>query len=165
MVLFLECVIACILFGVGIVGSVIKNPVFWLHDFAPAAQKKFLSLHPEYTPTDKKESLLTLIAKKVAACILFVLLLLLMVYLAGARDFWQGFLYCYLIWFVVNLFDLFVLDLWLLARWKKCRLPGTEDMDEAYRSNNRKHILDCFWGMVIGLVVALIVGAFTTLLF
>lgn len=91
MVLFLECVIACILFGVGIVGSVIKNPVFWLHDFAPAAQKKFLSLHPEYTPTDKKESLLTLIAKKVAACILFVLLLLLMVYLAGARDFGRVF--------------------------------------------------------------------------
>lgn len=165
MVLFWECVIACILFGVGIVGSVIKNPVFWLQEFAPEAHEKFLSLHPDYTPTDKKESLLALIVKKVAACILFALLLLLMVCLAGARNFWQGFLFCYLIWFVVNLFDLFVLDLWVLARWKKCRLPGTEDMDEAYRSNNRKHIWDCFWGMVIGLVVALMVGGLTALVF
>ena len=39
----------------------------------------------------KKESLLRLVVKKMIACILFVAILLLMVYLSGARDFKSGF--------------------------------------------------------------------------
>ncbi|HJB94604.1 MAG TPA: hypothetical protein H9765_03130 [Candidatus Mediterraneibacter intestinigallinarum] len=65
----------------------------------------------------------------------------------------------------MNWFDVFVLDIGILANWKKCRLPGTEDMDEEYRSNNRKSIIDGFIGMAIGLIVALIVGGLVELLF
>lgn len=165
MILFIECVIGCFVFGVGIVGSVLANKVFWLHEYAPSVQEKFLSLHPEYKPADKQENLLSIIIKKIVGCLLFTLILLLMVYIAGARSFIDGFLYCYIIWFVVNWFDVVVLDIAILANWKKCRLPGTEDMDKEYRSNNRKSIIDGFIGMVIGLVVALIVGALVALLF
>lgn len=165
MILLMECIIACAIFGIGIVGSILANKVFWLQEYAPAVQEKFLSLHPEYKVTDKKESLAGLIVKKVAACILFTTVLLGMVYISGARDFRSGFANCYIIWFVVNWFDVFVLDLWILANWKKCRLPGTEDMDRKYRSNNRKSIIDGFFGMAIGLAVALAVGGFTEVLF
>ena len=86
MVLFIECIIACVIFGIGIVGSVLSNKVFWLSEYAPAVQAKFLSLHPEYKVTDKKESLLGLIVKKITVCLLFAAVLLLMVYISGARN-------------------------------------------------------------------------------
>ena len=165
MVLFIECIISCLVFGVAIVGSVLKNKVFWLQEYAPAVQEKFLSLNPEYKPSDKKESVFRIIIKKTIACVLFILLLLFMVYIAGARDFAKGFTYCYIIWFVVNLFDVIVLDIGILAHWKRCRLPGTEDMDKEYSSNHRKSILDGFAGMIIGLVVALVVGFLIKLIF
>ncbi len=165
MVLLFECIIACLIFGVGIVGSVLKNKEFWLQEYAPAVQQKYLSLHPEYKPSDKKESILNLLIKKIVACILFIVLLSFMVYIAGARNFITGFGYCYIIWFVVNLFDAIVLDIGILAHWKKCRLPGTEDMDKEYKSNYRKSIVDGFAGMAIGVVVALIVGWIIMLIF
>jgi small-conductance mechanosensitive channel len=165
MVLFIECIIACLIFGAGIVGSVLKNKEFWLQEYAPAVQERFLSLHPEYKPSSKKESMATLIIKKIIACVLFIVLLTFMVYIAGARDFAKGFSYCYIIWFVVNLFDVIVLDIGILAHWKKCRLPGTEDMDKEYRSNYKKSIIDGFAGMAIGAVVALVVGFIIMLIF
>lgn len=55
MILFIECIIACVIFGIGIVGSVLSNKVFWLPEYAPAVQAKFLSLHPEYKVTEKKK--------------------------------------------------------------------------------------------------------------
>ncbi len=103
--------------------------------------------------------------KKIIACFLFVAVLLFMVYITGARNFIYGFVNCYIIWFVVNWFDVFVLDIWILANWKKCRLPGTEHMDKEYRANNRKSIIDGFFGMAIGLVAALAVGGLIEVLF
>lgn len=149
----------------GIVGTVLVNKVFWLQEYAPAVQEKFLSLHPNHKVTDKKESLLCFIFKKLIACLLFILVLLLMVYIAGARNFTSGFVNCYFIWFVVNWFDVFVLDIGILANWKKCRLPGTENMDKEYRSNNRKSITEGFIGMAIGIGIALIVGGLVAILF
>jgi len=35
-------------------------------------------------------------------------------------------------------FDTLVLDLGVMMHWKKCRLPGTEDMDEEYKMLTKK---------------------------
>lgn len=165
MILFFECIISCALFGLGIVGSVLVNKVFWLQEYAPSVQERFLSLHPEYKPADKAESILSIVIKKVLGCLLFVLILLFMVHIAGAKSFYDSFLYCCIIWFVVDWFDVFVLDMGILANWKRVRLPGTEDMDKEYRSNNRKSIIDGFKGMAIGLIIAGVVGGLSVLLF
>lgn len=165
MILFIECIIGCVVFGAIIIGSLLVNKVFWLQEYAPAVQERFLTMHPEYRSSDKKEKVISIMFKKTSACVLLSLVLLFMVYLAGADGFVEGFWYCYTIWFIVNWFDVFVLDIGILANWKKCRLPGTEDMDEEYRSNNRKSIIDGFIGMAIGLIVALIVGGLVELLF
>lgn len=165
MILFIECIIGCVVFGAIIIGSLLVNKVFWLQEYAPAVQERFLTMHPEYRSSDKKEKIISIMFKKTSACVLLSLVLLFMVYLAGADGFVKGFWYCYTIWFIVNWFDVFVLDIGIWANWKKCRLPGTEDMDEEYRSNNRKSIIDGFIGMAIGLIVALIVGGLVELLF
>ena len=57
---------------------------------------------------------------KLGACIVFLVLLIGMVYLASAKTFLQGTLYCYTIWIVVNAFETLVLDLGLMVHWKKC---------------------------------------------
>lgn len=165
MILLVECIVACLLFGAVIVGSILVNKVFWLQEYAPSVQEKFLSLHPEYKSANKKENIFIIAIKKIIVSLFFILILLFMVYIAGARNFTYGFLYCYIIWLTVNWFDVFVLDIVILANWKRVRLPGTEYMDKEYRSNNRKSIIDGFIGMAIGIVVAIIVGGLVTLLF
>jgi len=165
MILTIECVIGCFVFGIVIIGSVLADKIFWLQEYAPSVQERFLSSHPEYRPADKKEAALKIITKKTIVSLLFILLLLFMVRIAGARDFITGSCYCYIIWFTVNWFDVIVLDIGILANWKKVRLPGTEDMDKEYRSNNRKSIIDGLIGMAIGIVIAIIVGGLTALLF
>lgn len=87
-----------------------------------------------------------------------------LIYLAGAKDFLTGAVYCYIIWFVVNLFDVFALDIGVFAHWKKVRLPGTEDMDKEYRSNVRKSLVEGLYGIMIGIPVALISGGLITLI-
>lgn len=88
----------------------------------------------------------------------FLILLVGMIYLAGAKSFKQGILYCYCIWFAVNVFDTIVIDLGVMMHWKKCRLPGTEDMDEEYKLLTKKSLLDGVYGCVIGIPIALFAG-------
>ncbi|MDD5936630.1 MAG: hypothetical protein PUC65_13890 [Clostridiales bacterium] len=163
MVLALECVIACILFGFGIVISVIKNRTFWLEEYSPAVQERFLKCNPEFVQKPKGQRNGIRIVEKIIVCILFLMILAGMVWFAGADSFMKGAAYSYIIWFVVNLFDALVLDLGILMYWKKVRLPGTEDMDAEYTSNKKKHLMDGIYGMLIGLPVCLLVGLVSTL--
>lgn len=165
MILVFECIIGCILFGIGIIGSILVNKEFWIQDYPPEAQKRYIELHPDYKLMHKNEHGKTIIIKKVLVCILFICLLSIMVWLAGADTFGNGFLYCYAIWFFVNLFDLIVLDLGILAHWKKIRLEGTEDMDAEYLGNYKKHIIDFVCGIGIGFIVAIIIGGIAFWLF
>ena len=158
MILFLECVIGCILFGVGVVGSVLINKTMWLHEYAPAVREEFLRQHPEHVESPQKSNGIGLIVAKIIVCLIFIVLLSVMVYIAGAKDFASAFGKCYIIWSAVNWFDVFVLDMGILAHWKKVRLPGTEDMDQEYRSNNRKSVIEGFAGAGIGIVISIIVG-------
>ena len=158
MIIFVECIIGCILFGSGIVGSVLVNKTMWLHEYAPDVREEFLRLHPEYIKPPQKTNGISLIFTKIIVCLLFIILLSVMVYIADAKDFASAFGKCYIIWSVVNWFDVFVLDIGILANWKKVRLPGTEDMDKEYRSNNRKSIVEGFIGAGIGIAVSIIVG-------
>lgn len=81
MILLFECIISCVLFGLGIVGSILVNKVFWLQEYALSVQEKFLSLHPECKPADKRENIVGVVIKKTVTCLVFVFLLLLMVFI------------------------------------------------------------------------------------
>ena len=164
MILLIECIVGCLIFGAAVVGSVLINKTLWLHEYAPAVQEEFLRLHPEYQETKQKTDGVGLVAAKIITCLVFVVILSYMVYIAGARDFTSAFCKCYIIWSAVNWFDVFVLDLGILAHWKKVRLPGTEHRDKEYQSNNRKSIMEGFFGAGLGLVVSVIVGSVITLL-
>ena len=156
--LIVECIVTCLLFGIVIAGTTLKNPTMWLQEYAPAVQERFLQTHPYYQPRGKQEKKVPLAAVKVLVCVLFTAILTAFVMLAGARGFQQGALYCYTIWYVVNVFDTVVLDILIFEHWKKCRLPGTEDMDAEYKTNTSKSLKDGVTGCLIGIPVAAVVG-------
>lgn len=158
MILIIECVVACVIFGVAIVGSVLHNKTAWLHEYAPAVQQRFIENNPDYKPKEKTKKTVSLIIVKMLVSLLFAVILSVMAYIAGARDFLFGAIYSYVIWSVVNIFDAFVLDMGVFAKWKKIRLPGTEDMDKEYASNAWKSIKDGLFGILIGLPVACLCG-------
>lgn len=158
MILAIECVAACIVFGAAIVGSTLCNKSAWLHEYAPEVQQRFLEKNPDFVMKEKKKQTVSLVCAKILMCLLFVAILTAMVYLAGADSFMKGTVYSYIIWTTVNIFDAIVLDIGIFAHWKKVRLPGTEDMDREYASNAKKSITDCLFGVLIGVPVCLLCG-------
>ncbi len=163
MILAIESVIACVMFSVIIVSSVLRNNEAWITEYAPEVQKRFIESNPDYKPKGRNSSTFAFVAAKLAACVFFIGILVVMVYFAGARDFLSGTLYSYIIWFVVNLFDAVVLDILVFAKWKKIRLKGTEDMDKEYASNWRKSLIDGVYGLLIGIPVAFACGGLIVL--
>lgn len=158
MVLGIECIIGCVLFGAFILLSVLKNQVSWIHEYPEPVQQRYIQLHPEIDVREPEGLSARVIVKKLIACIIFLILLVGMVYIAGARTFLQGTIFCYVIWFVVNLFDTVIIDLGFMVHWKKCRLPGTENMDDEYKLLIKKSLLDGAAGCIIGIPIAFLAG-------
>lgn len=158
MILAVECVVGCILFGAFIILSVLKNQAAWINEYPEPVQKRYIELHPDSEIKEPEGLSPRVIVRKMTACLIFLVLLAGMVYLAGAKSFMQGALYCYCIWFVVDMFDTLVLDLGIMVHWKKCRLPGTEDMDEEYKMLTKKSLVDGLYGCIIGIPIALLTG-------
>ena len=65
---------------------------------------------------------------------------------------------------VVNVFDTLVIDLGLMIHWRKCRLPGTEDMDKEYQLLTPKSLMDGLYGSIIGIPIAFITGLVISLI-
>lgn len=165
MVLAIECIAACLIFGAFFVGATLRDKEAWLHEYAPEVQKRFIEKNPDYVPKEKEKQTIGLVIAKCIACLVFLAILSVLVYLAGARDFVTAAAYSYTIWFVVNVFDVIVLDIGIFAHWKKVRLPGTEDMDKEYASNAWKSIKDGFVGVIIGIPICSLCGLIIMLIF
>ena len=153
MSLVIICIVSCVLFGGIIIGSVLAKPTFWLQDFAPEVQKRYIETHPDFVVPDKEKGTRLVVVKKLIVSIVFVFLLAFLGYLSGVHTLKGAFINIYIIWAVVNIFDVLVLDLSVFAFWKKIRLPGTEHMDEEYKGNYKKHIKEGIFGLFIGVPI------------
>ena len=106
MILFIECMIAIILFTAIVIPVALINPKYIVGDYPPEIIKRCVELKiiPERkTRFTKKE-----IIKKVIACILFVTILAFIVYkFNGADTFSSGFINSYIIWLAVCWYDAF----------------------------------------------------------
>lgn len=106
----------------------------------------------------------TVLLKKGMAILIALALLLLVVWLAGAYDFWSALGVGYGMWLFIDWYDCFFLDWVLFANMKSVRLPGTEHMDAAYHQKKYHFVQSC-WGMLIGLIPCLIGAALYAWLF
>lgn len=55
MILVIECVIACLIFGTGIIIAVLCNRAAWYSEYAPEVQAVFLEKNPEYKQSKTKK--------------------------------------------------------------------------------------------------------------
>jgi hypothetical protein len=60
-----------------------------------------------------------------------------------------------MLFFVVNIYDMIVLDWGVFCHSRKLRIPGTEDMDKDYK-DYFFHVKGAMKGIVIGVIVALL---------
>ncbi len=160
MILFVECIIACALFTLIILPPFYKDPIKHIMSYPKEIRERVESL-PQYKDSiQAKEK--THLAVKLIALLIFSIVLAVVSYFSGAKDFTAAYFHVFILFFVVNIYDMIVLDIGLFCHSKKVRIPGTEDMDKEYR-NPWHHIRGAVIGTIIGAVVALlsagIVGA------
>ena len=151
-VIIIETLVLTAAFTAMILIPLVKNPVWWIADYPEDIQEEYFKTHERipskfFTPT--------VLLKKGMALLIALALLLLVVKLAGAYDFWSALGVGYGIWLFIDWYDCFFLDWVLFANMKSVRLPGTEHMDEAYHQKKYHFIQSC-WGMLIGLIPCLI---------
>ena len=154
-IIIIEALVLTAVFTAMVLIPLVKNPVWWIADYPEDIQEEYFKTHERipskfFTPT--------VLLKKGMAVLIALALLLLVVWLAGAYDFWSALAVGYGMWLFIDWYDCFFLDWVLFANMKSVRLPGTEHMDKAYHQKKYHFIQSC-WGVLIGLIPCLLGAA------
>jgi hypothetical protein len=155
MIIICETVIMTIAFTAMVLIPLVKNPVWWIHDYPKDIQEEYFKTH-ERVPSEFFSK--SVLLKKGCALLVALVLMLVLMKLAGAYGFWSALALSYGIWLFIDWYDCFFLDWVLFANMKAVRLPGTEHMDKAYHQK-RYHFVQSLWGMLIGLIPCIIGAA------
>lgn len=155
MILLIQCVVCCLLFTLAILPAQYKDPFNMIMSYPPKIRQRVEEL-PQYRGTIKQRKK-SHIGKKIFGIIFFVIVLSGSAYLSGCRSFNATFIHVFIVFFVVNIYDLIILDWGIACHSKKLRVPGTEDMEKEYK-DYMFHARGACIGIVLGLVVALLSG-------
>jgi len=154
MIIVIESVILCVIFTI-MVYVISREPIKTLYNYPPKIQEKVKSLY-EYKnkiPTQENK-----IIAKVFALILFLIIICVVLrYINGYTTFIEAFVYGFLLWSVVNLYDAIVLDIIWFCHDKHFVFKGTEDMVNEYH-NYWFHIKGFFIGELLALVICGLAG-------
>jgi len=156
MILFIECVISCAVFTLIILPSLYKDPIKHIMSYPKEIRERVENL-PQYKDVIKGEEKRHLSIKLISVLI-FAIVLAVVAYYSGAKNFKSAYIHVFILFFVVNIYDMIVLDIGLFCHSKRTRIPGTEDMEKEYK-NPWHHIRGAVIGIIIGTVVALLSGA------
>ena len=148
-------ILLTIVFTALILIPLMRNPVWWIHDFPKDIQEEYFKTH-ERIPSAFFSK--TVLLKKTLGLIMALALMLGIVGGVGAQSFTEAFIVIYGLWTIINWYDCFILDWVFFANIKAVRLPGTEHMDKAYHQKTY-HFVRALWGMLIGLIPSLLGSA------
>ena len=154
MIIVIESVALCLIFTL-MVYLMSRDPIKTLYNYPPKIQErvKSLDVYKDQIPTQKNK-----VAAKIIASILFVIILsLILRYVNGYTTFLQAFGFGFLLWTVVNLWDMIVLDILWFCHDPHFVFKGTEDMVKEYH-NYWFHIKGFFIGETLALVVCTLAG-------
>lgn len=145
-------IVLLLIFTALIMIPLIKNPVWWIHDYPKDIQDEYFKTHERIPSTFFSK---TVLIKKSLALLFALGLLELIIWFSGAQTFFEAFCLTYGLWLLVDWYDCFFLDWVLFANLKSVRLPGTEHMDHAYHQK-KYHVIRSLYGMLIGLIPSLL---------
>ncbi|MDR1330089.1 MAG: hypothetical protein LBK23_10870, partial [Oscillospiraceae bacterium] len=114
MIFTIESIALCAIFTLAIMPALYKNPLSQIASYPTAIRKRVEAL-PEYKSTIKALERKH-IARKIAAVILFAIIFAAIARLSGLKTFKKVFANTFMLFFVVNLYDLIVLDLIIFCR-------------------------------------------------
>jgi hypothetical protein len=132
-----------------------REPIKTLYNYPPKIQERIKTLkeYKDKIPTQKNK-----IVAKLCACLIFVIILcLLLRYINGRTTFVESFSDGFILWTIVNLWDVIVLDIIWFCHDKQFVFKGTEDMVDEYH-NYWFHIKGFFIGETIALIVCSVAG-------
>lgn len=155
MILLIECIVCCVLFTLMIMPAQYKDPMKMIMSYPPEIIKRVEEL-PQYKETIRQREKAH-IGKKIFGLVFFVIVFSAVAYFSGRRSFGAAFIHVFILFFVVNIYDMIVLDWGVFCHSKKLRIPGTEDMDKAYK-DYFFHVKGALIGTALGLVIALLSG-------
>ena len=154
MIIVIESIILCALFTL-MVYIMSRNPIKTLYNYPPKIQERVKSLeeYKDKIPTQKNK----IVAKIFASILFLVVLCIVLRYINGYTTFIESFGYGFLLWTIVNLYDVIVLDIIWFCHDKHFVFKGTEDMTEEYH-NYWFHIKGFFIGELLALIVCSLAG-------
>jgi hypothetical protein len=137
-----------------------KNPISQIVSYPTAIRKRVESLseYQDIVKTIEQKN----IAKKIIGSILLAIIFAIISYLSGNKTFLRTVINTFIIFFVVNLYDLIVLDIIIFCHSKKLIIKGTEDMIEEYK-NPKHHLIGFMKGICIGFIVSITSGGIIVL--
>lgn len=161
MALLIQCILFCIIFTFLILPPQFKNPLSQITSYPPAIRERVASL-PQYKDvlgvTKKKN-----IVRKISGTLIAVIILAFLAFFSGKTTFVLAFVHVFILFFVVNMYDLIICDFIIFPNSKKVVIPGTEDMVAEYK-NPIHHIKGAIKGILIGTVAAALAGGIVELI-
>ena len=154
MVLIIESIVLCLLFTI-MVYFMSREPIKTLFNYPPKIQEKVKSLdeYKDIIPTQENK-----ITTKIFACIIFLIIICLVLrFINGCSTFIDSFKCGFLLWTIVNLWDVIVLDIIWFCHDKHFVFKGTEDMVSEYH-NYLFHIKGFFIGEGLALIICFFAG-------
>ena len=147
--ILIESIILCALFTI-MVFIMSKDPIKTLYNYPPKIQErvKTLESYKDKIPSNENK----IVAKVCASIIFLVILCAVLRYVNGYTTFWESFKYGFLLWTIVNLYDVLVLDIIWFCHDTRFVFNGTEDMIKEYH-NYLFHIKGFFIGEGLGLII------------
>ncbi len=154
MIIVIESIVLCLVFTI-MVYMMSREPIKTLYNYPPKIQERVKSLeeYKDKIPTEKNK-----VAAKLCASVLFLVIISLVLrYVNGCTTFVDSFINGFLLWTIVNLYDVLVMDIIWFCHDKQFVFKGTEDMVKEYH-NYWFHIKGFFIGEGIALIICALAG-------
>lgn len=103
------------------------------------------------------------IARKIIGTLIAIVAPAFLAFFSGKTTFIKAFAHVFILFFVVNMYDLVIFDLIIFAHNKKVVIPGTEDMIEEYK-NPIHHIKGACKGIIIGSIAAVLAAGIVVII-
>ena len=154
MIILIESIILCLLFTT-MVFVMSRNPIKTIYNYPPKIQERVKSIqkYEDKIPTNKNK----IVIKLLASIIFLIIICIVLRYINGYTTFLDSFKYGFLLWTIVNLWDVIVLDIIWFCHDKQFVIEGTEDMVDEYH-NYLFHIKGFFIGEGLALIICAIAG-------
>ena len=154
MLLIIESVVLCLIFTI-MVYIMSREPIKTLYNYPPKIQERVKTLdeYKDKIPTQENK----IVAKIFASILFLIILCVLLRYVNGYTTFIESFGYGFLLWTIVNLWDVIVLDIIWFCHDKQFVFKKTEDMADEYH-NYWFHIKGFFIGEALALIICSLAG-------